>query len=75
MIDNRQVRSALPLADVAEFAHQVRSQPQRFENLVVALVSRLPIGRVLQTELESLKLRFSVFNDMSEAYGWLLSQR
>jgi hypothetical protein len=75
IIDNRQVRSALPLADVAEFSNEVRTQPQKFENLVIALVSRLPIGRVLQAELERLNVNLNVFYDMGEAYGWLLAQR
>jgi hypothetical protein len=74
IIDNRSLSSHLPLVDLARLVNLARTYPDRFKNVSLAWVSRLPLSGCLKAMLRELPFEFQEFDRMPDARAWLVAQ-
>jgi hypothetical protein len=71
VLDARGCRYPVALIDLACFANQVRSHPNRFSNLAIAWVDQSPMSSCLRSILESLPMVLHEFDNLDTAMIWL----
>ena len=71
ILDARGSRYPIALVELACFANQVRTYPERFSNLAIAWVEESPMSCCLQSILKSLPLAFHEFDNFDAALCWL----
>ena len=71
IIDARDSRYPIALAELACFANQVTTHPEKFSNLAIAWVEESPMSGSLKSILNSLPVAFHEFESFDAALGWL----